>query len=308
MLRTLRLVSLLVLVLLGPPLRSVWSDDGSQILKDVAYGDDREFQTLDLKLPAPSEKPVPLVVWIHGGGWKSGDKRSPHPMRGLGDKGFAVASINYRLSTVAAYPAQLDDCRAAIRFLRDKAAEYRIDPDRIGIWGGSAGGHLAAMVGVTSDDDENSLRVQAVCDWCGPVDLVRAVSDAPKDSPIEIGELLWQLVLGPNADNQRLRKSLDLQRRIRLLEAASPIRFITGQEPPFLVVHGDADTTVPIVQSRRFVAALKTAGVNVTFEEVPGAGHRLLDEPRCVTEAEDFFVRILQAEQATQGSGRSLRE
>jgi len=295
MFRRLRTVLLIVLGLLLQAPRCVRSDDGAQIHKDVAYGEDPKFQTLDLKLPAATGKPAPLVIWIHGGGWRSGDKRSPHPVSKLTDQGFAVASINYRLTTVAAYPAQLDDCQAAVRFLRGKAEEYGIDADRIGIWGGSAGGHLAAMLGVTSDDDENSVRVQAVCDWCGPTDLVRAVGEAPKDSPIEIGELLWGLVLGPNADNKRLRQSLNVEQRVRLLEAASPIRFVSGREPPFLVVHGDADTTVPIAQSRRFVAALRDAGVDVTFREVPDAGHRLLENRQCVAEAEDFFVRILQA-------------
>lgn len=304
--RTLRILLLVAAGLWLQPVRRAAADDRSRILKDIAYGEDAKYQSLDIKLPSPASEPVPLVIWIHGGGWKAGDKRSPHPVSKLSEKGFAVASINYRLSTVAAYPAQLEDCQAAIRFLREKSEEYRIDANRVGIWGGSAGGHLAAMLGVTSDsDDENAVKVQAVCDWCGPVDLVRAVGDAPKDSPVEIGELLWQLVLGPKARDRRQRNSLNLPARVRLLKAASPIEFVTGGEPPFLVAHGATDTTVPIAQSRRFVAALRDAGVDVTFREVAGAGHRLLDESTCIAEAEEFFVRVLQPATTVDSGQRS---
>ena len=136
---------------------------------------------LDLFIPEKAEGPMPLVVWIHGGGWRSGSKENCRAL-GLTEYGFAVASINYRLTDVAMFPAQIHDCKAAIRFLRANAKQHRIDPNRIGVWGSSAGAHLAALMGVTNGNKEvegnigkytqTSSDVQAVCDWCGPTDFM----------------------------------------------------------------------------------------------------------------------------------------
>lgn len=268
---------------------------GPRVFNNLAYGGAGKYQTLDLYLPEPSETAVPLVIWIHGGGWSGGDKDGKSPAGGLLEKGFAVASINYRLSTIAAYPAQLQDCQAAVRYLRMRAGKYGIDPDRIGVWGSSAGGHLAAMVGVMSDRQGKSTSVQAVCDWCGPADLVRAIPDSPPDCPLDIADLLWKLFLGPRAGNKRLRQSLTVPQRTKLLASGSPVNYVSGKEPPFLIMHGDADKTVPIVQSRRLVEVLKEAGVDVTFREISGAGHSLHDRPACFDEAARFFERTLKA-------------
>src|SRR5436190_15600564 len=195
-------------------------------------------QKLDLYLPAAGES-RPLVVWIHGGAWKGGDK-GQNPAMPLVQRGFAVASINYRLSQEAHFPAQLEDCKAAIRWLRAHAADYRINRDRFAAWGISAGGHLAALLGTTGDEDafdkgENagtSSRVQCVVDWAGPTDFeelgktyTAAERDAP-DSPIT------QLLGGP------------IPQRLELARLASPIRHIRPGAPPFLIMHGERDTLV----------------------------------------------------------------
>src|SRR5204863_10043821 len=111
--------------------------------------DNHERHSLDLYVPK-SERPLPLVIWIHGGGWQAGNKANP-PLLGLTQKGFAVASINYRFSQHAVYPAQIQDCKAAVRFLRKNADKYHLDPDHFGAWGASAGGHLVALLGTSGD-------------------------------------------------------------------------------------------------------------------------------------------------------------
>ena len=202
---------------------------------------------------------MPLIVWVHGGAWKGGDK-SNCPARRFVPMGFVVASVNYRLSQHAIYPAQIEDCKAAIRFLRANAKTYNIDPARIGAWGASAGGHLVALLGTTGDDKqfdkgpnlEQSSAVQAVCDFFGPTDFAK-ISDFPStmkhdapDSPEA------ELLGGPIGEKTEACK------------LANPISFITRKDPPFLIVHGDKDPLVPHNQSQILYDALKAAGVEAT--------------------------------------------
>jgi acetyl esterase/lipase len=154
---------------------------GVRFLQDLQYVEHgHERNRLDLYLPEKAESRLPLIVWIHGGGWQAGSKEAC-PTVYLAAKGYAVASINYRLSQHAAYPAQIEDCKAAIRWLRANAAKYHLDPDRVGVWGGSAGGHLVALLGTTAGMKElegkggnldQSSRVQCVVDFFGPTDFV----------------------------------------------------------------------------------------------------------------------------------------
>lgn len=261
---------------------------------DLRYGRDPTWQQLNLSLPE-RRVPVPLVIWIHGGAWVTGDKDNPHPATELVKRGYAVASVEYRPATVAAWPSQREDCEQAIRWLRSRAKQFRIDPDRFGVWGESAGGHLAAMLGVHSAGAMHRSRVNAVCDWFGPADLVNAVEDAPPDATINTGETLWRLCLGPAADNRRLRQSLSTQQRHRLLAAASPIEFISGDEPPFLIMHGDADRTVPLIQSQRFHERLQAKNVDATLQVIRGAEHRLRDRQDCIQTVFAFFDRTIAA-------------
>jgi acetyl esterase/lipase len=236
--------------------------EGAKVLRNIAYvPNGGERQKLDLYLPSTGTN-WPLIVWIHGGGWTGGDKEQPPGLRFL-LHGFALASINYRLSQDAIFPAQLIDCKAAIRWLRGHAAENGIDPDRIGVWGASAGGHLVALLGTTGDTKEFdvgenlgfSSRVQAVCDWFGPTDFTAEIKNDKPDSPQA------RLIGGPVSEN------------IEKAQRANPIHYITKEDPPFLIVHGDKDPVVPLEQSQLLVDALKKAGVQVTFRVVPGGKH-----------------------------------
>jgi len=241
--------------------------------KDIAYvPDGGASQTLDLYLPDSGGKAVPLVIFVHGGGWHSGSK-APSPAQFLSEHGYAVAAINYRLSQEAPFPAQIDDCRAALKFLRAGAATYHIQPDHVGVWGGSAGGHLVALMGTAASADfssmpakvadtgkvDPSLQVQCVVDNYGPSDFTQLMgSKAIKKDNSAIK------LLGPYASEDELMKKA---------QWASPVTYVRSDNPPFLIQHGDADKTVPIEQSKELTEALQKAGVDVTMVVMPGAGH-----------------------------------
>jgi acetyl esterase/lipase len=241
---------------------------GARVTRDIVFATTlaKELK-LDLYLPAVSK--APLVVWIHGGAWRTGS-RHPTPAAFLTERGFAVASISYRLSQEAIFPAQIQDCKAAIRWLRANAAGYGYDASRIGVWGASAGGHLAALLGTSgevkelegdSGYPEQSSRVQAVVDFFGPTDLTRMsrfTSQVDHDSPDSPES---QLVGGPIQQNQQTAAS------------ANPIRYITNRTAPFLIVHGDADPLVPVNQSELLDTALRQEQVPVEFLVLSGAGH-----------------------------------
>jgi acetyl esterase/lipase len=242
--------------------------EGAKMVLNVAYvPHGTERQMLDLYLPATGTN-WPLIVWIHGGGWTGGSKEKPPGLRFL-SHGFALASLNYRFSQDAIFPAQLIDCKAAIRWLRAHASEYGLDPNHIGVWGISAGGHLVALLGTAGDDKEFdqgenlgvSSRVQAVCDWCGPTDLTQITNHPGDPKPDYVDSLVSRLIGGPIAQN------------IEKAQRANPIRYISKNDPPFLIMHGDKDPLVPLQQSQLLAAALQKAGVPVTLRVLPGAGH-----------------------------------
>jgi acetyl esterase/lipase len=275
--------------------------DGVRVVRDVEYvPGGGKAQSLDLYLAEKSKGVLPLVVWIHGGAWISGDKAQCPGVR-LVSCGYAVASINYRLSHQSIFPAQIQDCKAAIRWLRAHAKEYNIDPARVGVWGSSAGGHLVALLGTSGDvrelegDAGNldfSSRVQAVCDWFGPSDLTQMEAHAlnpgkpfnhdAADSPES------KLIGGPVQENKDKAR------------AASPITYVTPDDPPFLIMHGDRDNLVPHHQSELLEASLRKAGVEVTFHTVQGAGHGF-GGPEIVRMVEGFFDKHLK--KAVSGEG-----
>jgi acetyl esterase/lipase len=238
---------------------------GVKVLRDLEYvKDGHERQKLDLLLPEKADGPLPLVVWIHGGGWKQGSKDGG-PARVFATKGYAVACVNYRLSQHAGFPAQIEDCKAAVRWLRGHAKDYNLDPDRFAAWGASAGGHLVALLGTSGGvkelegkdgDLDQSSRVQAVIDWFGPSDFL-SFGEKSDDAKSAISQLLG----GPPKDNKD-KAAL-----------ASPVTHVTKDAPPFLIMHGDKDNTVPYAQSEELAEALKKAGVDVTLKKVEGAGH-----------------------------------
>ena len=225
---------------------------------------------LDLYVPQ-SNQPVPLIIWVHGGSWYTGDKGDPPALPLLKD-GYAVASVEYRYSTDAKFPAQIYDVKAAVRFLRANAARFGLDPNRFGAWGESAGGHLVALLGTTSAHGELegtegvtgvSSRVQAVFDWYGPTDLLQRAAQTPPGGPTsDAAGLTGSRLLGGPAARYPERARL-----------ANPITYVTAGAPPFLIVHGDSDGIVPIGQSRLLVEALKRVNAPVQFIVVKGGQH-----------------------------------
>ena len=258
---------------------------GVKATRDIEYvKGGSKAQALDVFAPEKADGALPLIVWIHGGAWSGGDKRLGMALAET-TRGYVVASINYRLSGEAKWPAQIFDCKAAVRFLRANAKTYNIDPDRIGVWGSSAGGHLVAMLGTSGDVKELegdlgnpgvSSRVQAVCDFCGPTDFT-VVDKFPNGA---VGPVT-QLIGGPIAENLEKTKT------------ANPITYVTKDDPPFLIMHGDQDKTVPINQSELLNEALKKAGVWVKFEPVKGAGHGF-GGPEIMKTVEQFFDEKLK--------------
>jgi acetyl esterase/lipase len=247
-------------------------------LTDIRYGEGPDRSNLlDLYLPDHVDRPTPTIVWIHGGGWSSGDKKLC-PAIPLANQGFIVASINYRLSGQAPFPAQIEDCKGAVRFLRAHAGQYHIDPQRIGGWGASAGGHLVALLGTSGGASElegtvggnldQSSRLQAVCDWYGPSDLTQFADQAQAAGII-------QKTPGPTLIMRLFGGSL--QEKKQAVRLSNPITFINDKTapelPPFLIMHGDKDKMVPLAQSRLLYDALKAADARVEFKIIPGAGH-----------------------------------
>ena len=250
-----------------------------------------ERQQLDIYLPQNYREieKLPVIVWIHGGGWQNGSKNDM-PGKALINQGYACVSINYRLSQHAVFPAQIEDCKAAIRWLRANAKKYHLDPERIGVWGASAGGHLVALLGTTNhkkdfDVGENldqSSAVQAVCDIFGPTGFA-SFTHVPNypDNPVE------KLLGGPLAEKKELAA------------LASPMTHVAKENPPFLILHGTDDRVVPLVQSTQFHEALKKAGVDAEISIAEGAGHNraAFTTPEYMRTISKFFDKHLKNEQ-----------
>ncbi|MDZ4403790.1 prolyl oligopeptidase family serine peptidase [Prosthecobacter sp.] len=239
--------------------------------RDLVYVEGgHERHKLDLYLPEKAVGPLPLIIWVHGGGWQNGSKDGCPPLRGgYLERGYAVASINYRLSGHAVFPAQIEDCKAAIRWLRAHAKEYGLDTKRFGVWGSSAGGHLVALIGTSGDVKEfdvganldQSSRVQAVCDYFGPTDFTVFVTTPGYESHATDSSPEAKLIGGAVMQNK------DKAARV------NSITYVSKDDPPFLIVHGDKDPTVPINQSQLLFEALKKSEVSAHFHTIHGAGH-----------------------------------
>jgi acetyl esterase/lipase len=258
--------------------------DGITAERDLAYGS-HERQKLDVYMPK-GDGPFPLVLWVHGGGWEGGSKDAGNPTMGLLQLGYVVASTNYRLSKHAPFPAQIYDVKGAVRYLRANAKKYKIDPDRIGVAGASAGGHLVALLGTSGDvkdlegdigNTNVSSRVQCVIDYFGPTDLLKLSPPQAKDNPVT------RLLGGPTGEKKDLA------------EKADPIKYASKDDPPFLIVHGDKDPIVPLNQSELLQEALKKAGVDSTLKVIPGAGHgNGVFTPELVKEYVEFLDKHLK--------------
>ncbi len=262
------------------------------IIRDLEFAQvgDQSLR-LNLHLP-PAGVPVkkPLIVYVHGGAWRAGSK-SDMPLVKLVAQGFAVASVDYRLSTVAPFPAQAHDIKAAIRFLRARGSDYQIDASRIAIAGSSAGGHLAALVGVTNGVEElegivgeylsESSAVQAIISLYGASNLESILGQStPRGLGVRIPAL--QLLLGGQPTDQP-----------KLARLASPVAHIDASDPPLLLIHGDADPQMPFEQSLELQRAYEAAKRPVQLEVIHGGKHggsEFYDDARS-----ELMVRFLEA-------------
>lgn len=251
---------------------------GVRAERDIPYvtGGD-EAQRLDLYLPeALPAHPLPLVVCIHGGGWRGGSK-AWCPMLPLVFQGYAVASVEYRFSQKAIFPAQIQDCQAALRWLRAHSKHYHIDSGHVGVIGASAGGHLVALLGTAGGKqafqpvgghEDQSDRVQAVCDFYGPADFNTVMQHAHDDPNVRN---IFQFNSPSDPYSSLIGVSLgsDPQKS----NAVSPMHYVSKDNAPFLILHGTHDALVPYAQSKEFAAALKAQGVEALLQTLPGSGH-----------------------------------
>jgi acetyl esterase/lipase len=241
-----------------------------EVIADIEYARVGEEQLkLDLYIPRGQVR-SPLIVWVHGGAWRSGSRKEM-PIGKLMEDGYAVASVDYRLSTQAKFPAQIHDLKGAIRFLRGHGGEWRLPVKRILIAGDSAGGHLAALVGVSNGHAElegkvgkdlgQSSDVQGVISFYGGSDLTTILKQStPQGLSVRVPAL--DLLLGGQPD--------DLPALARL---ASPVFHVDQHDPPLLLLHGDQDAQMPVNQSLELFGAYKRVNAPVQLEIVPGAAH-----------------------------------
>jgi acetyl esterase/lipase len=263
--------------------------DNVELVRNVIYNDSQ--QKMDIMLPKPRPKEaLPVIVYIHGGGWNSGSKEwGDWKVASFVKDGFIGVSIDYRLSPKYTFPVQLNDCKCAIRFLRAKAKDYNINPDKIGVWGESAGGHLVALLGTTSSTKElegdggyreYSSKVSSVVDYFGPTQLFDLKENTYAKKAV--GGMV-----GADYSEENIEK----------FKKASPIYYVSKNSAPILIMHGALDNLVPISQSQMFYDKLKNNGVDATFYIVKDAGHgfpksKELDDLYKMTL--DFFKRTLK--------------
>ena len=239
-----------------------------KVISDVRYctGGGKPL-LMDIFIPvSPSKTPMPAVLWLHGGGWERGDKNGNSGALMLAAAGFVTASIFYRLSGDSPFPADIEDCKCAVRYLRANATTYGIDPDHIGVAGASAGGHLAELV-ATADDKAGlegdggwqnvSSRVQAASAYYGVSDFTVGAQEFEHHT----GKVVLKLFRGNEKEKPELYKQ------------ASPIKHVSNDNPPLLLVHGDQDDLVPFGQSVEMTKAYERLGLEVEFIQVKNAGH-----------------------------------
>jgi acetyl esterase/lipase len=263
------------------------------IVRDVIYKrvNGRDLR-LDIYSPKSTTHSLPVVLWIFGNRWSRGSKNHPPPLD-LMSQGYIVVSIDYRLSGDATFPAAIEDCKAAVRWIRANAAAYHFDADHIGAWGHSAGGHLAALLGTSGgvaeleglgDNYTFSSRVQAVCDMSGPSDIVQfyeAVSNS-NEGMAPIARSSIEQFLGGSIEQNRAKAI-----------AASPTTYVSKDDPPFLIIHGENDMTIPVSQSELLASKLKAVGVHVTLIVDENRGHGI-GGPAFAREITSFFDKYLK--------------
>jgi len=270
-------------------------------LEQPYAGNDNPKQQVDLYLPEKrnSDKPLPVVAMIHGGGWVNGD-RIGYAALGVqlartGD--YAAVGVGYRLSKEAQWPAQVHDCKAAIRWIRAHAKEYNLDPDRIAVWGSSAGGHLSSLLGTSGDvkelegdlgpNTQFSSRVQCVVNLCGPQDFAQALMFDKEGQPVWKDDAVGGL-LGGNAPDKPAES-----------KAASPLAHVTKDDPPFITFHGTQDQRVAFRHAETIHAALQKAGVPSLLVPITGGAHGSVGHPQVAERGKQFVAKILRGIETT---------
>ncbi|GAB4024015.1 alpha/beta fold hydrolase [Spirosoma koreense] len=257
------------------PVKAIFPAD-TRFVANVAYaGDTLKKHQLDLYLPAKAGANPPLVVWVHGGAWMQNDKYADmsymkNTVRSILEKGYAFASIDYRHSTTAPFPAQIQDCNQALEFLYQNAAKYGYDRNRIALMGFSAGGHLASLLALSGNNavpafyptgKKPSFRIKTVVDFYGPADLLAML---PRDAPLSDTAV---------ANSMSHLLGASPLRRPDLAKVASPVTYIDKNDPPFLIIQGEKDESVPAAQSVLLSSWLTLAQVKNRLIVVPGAPH-----------------------------------
>lgn len=259
--------------------------DGVTRIADVPYAQrgDGQALTLDLYLPASPASQRPLLIYIHGGGWSGGDARTtgafedfPALLARFAAQGYAVASVNYRLSGAASFPAPVDDIHAAIVFLQEHAAQYALDPRRLAVWGNSSGGHLAAITALGCDQPGSGNGCPKVLiSWFGIYDLQRIMADDAFAPIRKAARGLMGCAETPCAP--------------AIVTAASATPRLGQALPPALLIHGTADDVVPYGQSQALAQTLRANGGQVQLILIPGVGHSLVDKnSQPVTQAANY--------------------
>ncbi|MDQ3414754.1 MAG: alpha/beta hydrolase [Verrucomicrobiota bacterium] len=263
------------------------------VQRDLVYkkANDHSLR-LDIYSPKSITHPLPVILWLHGHRWRRGSKDQRPPVNFMA-QGYIVVSPDYRLSGEAPFPAAIEDCKAAVRWLRANAVTYHIDPDHIGAGGHSAGGHLAALLGTSGgvaelegdgDNSTFSSRVQAVCMMSAPADIPQFYEALSKsdDGPGRRAKTSIEQFLGGQGD-QIKEKAI----------AASPITYVSKDDAAFLIIHGENDMSIPVDQSQAFAEKLKAAEVDVTLEIAKGRGHGV-GGPNYASEITGFFDKHLK--------------
>ncbi len=296
-----------------PALTDVYPDrvtkwpGGVTSLADVTYSSLPGFRpmVIDIYMPAKKGGPKPLVLYIHGGGWIGGHTRHsgalsnfPAVLAKLSSEGFVVASLEYRLSGEAQFPAQLQDARAALRFLKANAGKYGLDASKVGVWGGSAGGHLTALTAFSCGDTSvdpapapaGSECVQSSVAWYGVFDFAPLIKRS-----VEAGSL--------GAAENKLLGCAPASCAADKVKAVSPASYIDAKDPPILLIHGEKDAVVDVSQSRNVEAQLKAVGVTVESIYIPDVDHSFIGATPAITRAAtlkatnatfDFFHKTLK--------------
>ena len=275
------------------PVRRRKPPEGVKAFWDLEYAKvNGESLRLDLFVPQNTKTKPPLLVWIHGGGWFQGDKSEFNPMfLRLTTEGYAVASINYRLTFLKSHPKQIHDCKGAIRWLRANAEKYGYDATRIAVGGASAGGHLALLLGMSGGVEElegdvgrnleQSSRVQAIVDLYGPVALEHYAELSPLFARAKTPELL---------------------------KSACPLTYLDKEDPPVIIFHGDKDKTVPVCLSEELHKRCKEVGVESSLYILKGAGHGgpQFSDPQRYALVKAFLDRHIKQIEETPGKKTSV--